>query len=170
MLDGQIWSRELSIIPDLQHLTDSNKIRPAVYVFVHSLNSQQRQQDYGCHAFSRALVDELIEILLKEYSFISKTDITLCGQSLGGLCTLHSALLFPTIFTSLILQSGSYWWSDFSNSILGQKHKGNILELLQNLSHQLSKQLKFISVPARMKPICGTMPFSFINNCNHSIK
>ncbi len=67
LLDGQIWSRELSIIPDLQHLTDSNKIRPAVYVFVHSLNSQQRQQDYGCHdAFSRALVDELIEILLKE--------------------------------------------------------------------------------------------------------
>ncbi len=140
LLDGQIWSRELSIIPEIQHLTDSNKIRPAVYVFVHSLNSQQRQQDYGCHdAFSQALVDELIEILLKEYSFISKTDITLCGQSLGGLCTLHSALLFPTIFTSLILQSGSYWWSDFSNSILGQKHKGNILELLQNLSHQLSK-------------------------------
>ncbi|MHC3124920.1 enterochelin esterase [Acinetobacter sp. GN11] len=140
LLDGQMWSRELSILPEIQHLTDSNKIRPAVYVFVHSLNSQQRQQDYGCHdAFSQALVDELIEILLKEYSFISKTDITLCGQSLGGLCALHSALLFPTIFTSLILQSGSYWWSDFSNSILGQKHKGNILELLQNLSHQLSK-------------------------------
>ncbi|MCU0189002.1 alpha/beta hydrolase-fold protein, partial [Citrobacter freundii] len=98
LLDGQIWSRELSIIPDLQHLTDSNKIRPAVYVFVHSLNSQQRQQDYGCHdAFSQALVDELIETLLKEYSFISKTDITLCGQSLGGLCALHSTLLFPTI-------------------------------------------------------------------------
>ncbi len=140
LLDGQIWSRELSIIPDLQHLTDSNKIRPAVYVFVHSLNSQQRQQDYGCHdAFSQALVYELIETLLKEYSFISKTNITLCGQSLGGLCALHSALLFPTIFTSLILQSGSYWWTDFSNSTLGQKYKGNILELLQNRSHPLSK-------------------------------
>lgn len=140
LLDGQIWSRELSILLEIQHLTDSNKIRPAVYVFVHSLNSQQRQQNYGCHdAFSQALVDELIETLLKEYSFVSKTDITLCGQSLGGLCALHSALLFPTIFTSLILQSGSYWWSDFSNSFLGQQHKGNILELLQNLSHQLSK-------------------------------
>ncbi|EXS22532.1 MULTISPECIES: enterochelin esterase [Acinetobacter] len=140
LLDGQLWSRELSIIPEIQHLTDSNKIRPAVYVFVHSLNSQQRQQDYGCHdAFSQALVYELIETLLKEYSFISKIDITLCGQSLGGLCALHSALLFPTIFTSLILQSGSYWWSDFSNSTLGQKYKGNILELLQNRSHPLSK-------------------------------
>ncbi len=140
LLDGQIWSRELSIMPDLQHLTVADKIRPAVYVFVHSLNSQQRQRDYGCHdAFSQALVYELIETLLKEYSFISKTDITLCGQSLGGLCALHSALLFPTIFTSLILQSGSYWWSDFSNSTLGQKYKGNILELLQNLSHPLSK-------------------------------
>jgi len=140
LLDGQIWSRELSILSEIQHLTDSNKIRPAVYVFVHSLNSQQRQQDYGCHdAFSQALVYELIETLLKEYSFISKTDITLCGQSLGGLCALHSALLFPTIFTSLILQSGSYWWSDFSNSTLGQKYKGNILELLQNRSHPLSK-------------------------------
>ncbi|QNX89241.1 enterochelin esterase [Acinetobacter seifertii] len=140
LLDGQIWSRELSILPEIQHLTDSNKIRPAAYVFVHSSNSQQRQQDYGCHeAFSRALVDELIKILLKEYAFISKTYITLCGQSLGALCALHSTLLFPTIFTSLILQSGSYWWSDFSNSILGRKHKGNFLELLQNLSDQLSK-------------------------------
>lgn len=140
LLDGQIWSRELSILPEIQHLTDSNKILPAVYVFVHSLNSQQHQQAYGCRdAFSRALVDELIEILLKEYSFISKTDITLCGQSSDGLCALHSTLLLPTIFTSLILQSGSYWWSDFSNSTVGQKHKGNILELLQNLSHQLAK-------------------------------
>lgn len=140
LLDGQIWSRELSILSEIQNLTISNEIRPAVYVFIHSLNSQQRQQDYGCHdVFSQALVDELIEILLKEYPFISKTDITLCGQSLGGLCALHSALLFPNIFTSLILQSGSYWWSDFSNSSLGQKHKGNILELLQNVSHQLSK-------------------------------
>lgn len=122
LLDGQIWSRELSILPEIQHLTDLNKIHPAVYVFVHSLNSQQRQQDYGCHdAFSQALVDELIETLLKEYSFVSKTDITLCGQSLGGLCALHSALLFPTIFTSLILQSGSYWWSDFSNSFFRAK-------------------------------------------------
>lgn len=139
-LDGQVWSRELSILPDLQHLTASKKIRPAVYVFIHSLNGQQRQQDYGCHdAFSQALAHELIEILSKEYSFISKTDITLCGQSLGGLCALHSTLLFPTIFTSLILQSGSYWWSDFSNSTLGQDHTGNILELLQNLSHPLSK-------------------------------
>ncbi|MDA3557799.1 enterochelin esterase [Acinetobacter sp. AOR15_HL] len=138
-LDGQIWSRELSIFPEIQHLTDSNKIRPAVYVFVHSLNSQQRRQDYGCHdAFSQALVHELIETLLEEYSYISKTDITLCGQSLGGLCALHSALLFPKVFTSLILQSGSYWWSDFSNSALGRNHTGNFLELL-NLSHPLPK-------------------------------
>ena len=140
LLDGQIWSRELSIIPDLQNLTVSNKICPAVYVFVHSLSGQQRQQDYGCHdAFSQALAHELIEILSKEYSFISKTDITLCGQSLGGLCALYSALLFPKLFNSLILQSGSYWWSNFSNSTLGQDHTGNILELLQNLSHPLSK-------------------------------
>jgi len=177
-LDGQIWSRELSILPDLQHLTDLKKIRPAAYIFIHSLNSQQRRQDYGCHdvfsqalvnelleilleqysyvfihslnsqqrrqdygchdAFSQALVNELLEILLEQYSFISTTNITLCGQSLGGLCALHSALLFPKVFTSLILQSGSYWWSDFSNSALGRNHTGNFLELL-NLSHPLPK-------------------------------
>jgi len=138
-LDGQIWSRELSILPDLQHLTDLKKIRPAAYIFIHSLNSQQRRQDYGCHdVFSQALVNELLEILLEQYSFISTTNITLCGQSLGGLCALHSALLFPKVFTSLILQSGSYWWSDFSNSALGRNHTGNFLELL-NLSHPLPK-------------------------------
>jgi enterochelin esterase family protein len=138
-LDGQVWSRELSILSEIRDLTDLKKIRPAVYVFIHSLNSQQRRQDFGCHdVFSQALVNELLEIVLEQYSFISATNITLCGQSLGGLCALHSALLFPKVFTSLILQSGSYWWSDFSNSALGRNHTGNLLELL-NLSHPLPK-------------------------------
>jgi enterochelin esterase family protein len=138
-LDGQVWSRELSILSEIRDLTDLKKLRPAAYVFIHSLNSQQRRQDYGCHdVFSQALVNELLEILLEQYSFISTTNITLCGQSLGGLCALHSALLFPKVFTSLILQSGSYWWSDFSNSALGRNHKGSLLELL-NLSHPLPK-------------------------------
>ncbi|ENV93198.1 hypothetical protein F937_02597 [Acinetobacter calcoaceticus ANC 3680] len=138
-LDGQVWSRELSILSEIRDLTDLKKLCPAAYVFIHSLNSQQRRQDYGCHdVFSQALVSELLEILLEQYSFISTTNITLCGQSLGGLCALHSALLFPKVFTSLILQSGSYWWSDFSNSALGRNHTGNFLELL-NLSHPLPK-------------------------------
>ncbi|WP_426453795.1 enterochelin esterase [Acinetobacter sp. KB005] len=138
-LDGQVWSRELSILSEIRDLTNLKKIRPAAYVFIHSLNSQQRRQDYGCHdVFSQALVNELLEILLEQYSFISTMNITLCGQSLGGLCALHSALLFPKVFTSLILQSGSYWWSDFSNSALGRNHTGNFLELL-NLSHPLPK-------------------------------
>lgn len=138
-LDGQVWSRELSILSEIRDLTDLKKLRPATYVFIHSLNSQQRRQDYGCHdVFSQALVSELLEILLEQYSFISTMNITLCGQSLGGLCALHSALLFPKVFTSLILQSGSYWWSDFSNSALGRNHTGNFLELL-NLSHPLPK-------------------------------
>jgi enterochelin esterase family protein len=138
-LDGQVWSRELSILSEIRDLTDLKKLRPAAYVFIHSLNSQQRRQDYGCHdVFSQALVNELLEILLEQYSFISTTNITLCGQSLGGLCALHSALLFPKVFTSLVLQSGSYWWSDFSNSALGRNHTGNFLKLL-NLSHPLPK-------------------------------
>lgn len=138
-LDGQVWSRELSILSEIRDLTDLKKLRPAAYVFIHSLNSQQRRQDYGCHdVFSQALVSELLEILLEQYSFISTTNITLCGQSLGGLCALHSALLFPKVFTSLVLQSGSYWWSDFCNSALGRNHTGNFLELL-NLSHPLPK-------------------------------
>ncbi|MGB8809295.1 MAG: enterochelin esterase [Acinetobacter calcoaceticus] len=138
-LDGQVWSRELSILSEIRDLTDLKKLRPAAYVFIHSLNSQQRRQDYGCHdVFSQALVNELLEIILEQYSFISITNIILCGQSLGGLCALHSALLFPKVFTSLIVQSGSYWWSDFSNSALGRNHTGNFLELL-NSSHPLPK-------------------------------
>jgi enterochelin esterase family protein len=146
-LDGQVWSRELSILSEIRDLTDLKKLCPAAYVFIHSLNSQQRRQDYGCHdVFSQALVNELLEILLEQYSFISTTNITLCGQSLGGLCALHSALLFPKVFTSLIAQSGSYWWSDFSNSALGRNHTGNFLELL-NSSHPLPKTTQiYISV------------------------
>jgi len=141
LLDGQIWSRELSLLPEIQHLTVSYKIRPAVYVFVHSLNSQQRQRDYGCHdLFCQALLNELIEQLIQKYTFISHQNITLCGQSLGGLCALYSALLYPDIFQRLILQSGSYWWSDFSKSALAKEHIGNLLEFVKKSPNALSQK------------------------------
>jgi enterochelin esterase family protein len=125
----------------MQHLTQLNKIRPAVYAFVHSVSGEQRQQDYGCRdLFSQSLLYELTEQLIQKYPSISHQNITLCGQSLGGLCALYSAMLYPAIFQNLILQSGSYWWSDFSKSTLAKDHVGNLLEFIKHRPNTLSQK------------------------------
>lgn len=129
-LDGQIWSRHLPILQQLQTLTDQKKIVPACYAFIHSINSEQRGFDYGCRdLFSQALVEELIPHLKQQFG-LDNSKISLCCQSLGGLCALHTLLLYPDALHQLILQSGSYWWSDYSQSPFLNNQQQRFLELI----------------------------------------
>lgn len=131
-LDGQVWSQHLSILQQIQELTDCGQMRPASYAFLHSINSEQRCLDYGCRdLFSQAIVEELIPYLQQHFSLSPSTPIILCGQSLGGLCALHSLLLYPNAFQGLILQSGSYWWSDYSKSKFLNGHTQSFLEVIE---------------------------------------
>lgn len=131
-LDGQVWSQHLSILQQIQELTDCGQMRPASYAFLHSINSEQRCLDYGCRdLFSQAIVEELIPYLQQHFSLSPSTPIILCGQSLGGLCALHSLLLYPNAFQGLILQSGSYWWSDYSKSNFLNGHTQCFLEVIE---------------------------------------
>ncbi|MFM6905395.1 MAG: alpha/beta hydrolase-fold protein [Acinetobacter tjernbergiae] len=131
-LDGQVWSQHLSILQQIQELTNCGQIRPASYAFLHSINSEQRCLDYGCRdLFSQAIVEELIPYLQQHFSLSPSMPIILCGQSLGGLCALHSLLLYPNAFQGLILQSGSYWWSDYSKSKFLNGHTQCFLEVIE---------------------------------------
>ncbi|MEB6478863.1 enterochelin esterase [Acinetobacter vivianii] len=133
LLDGQIWSQHLPILQDIQLRTDQGQMGAANYVFLHSINSEQRCLDYGCRdLFSQAIVEELIPYIQQNFSLSPSSPVFLCGQSLGGLCALHSLLLYPTAFQGLILQSGSYWWSDYSNSDFLNGHTQRFLEVIEH--------------------------------------
>lgn len=146
-LDGQVWSRHLPLLLHLQHLTEQGKITPAFYAFVHSNNSRQRCLDYGCRdLFSQALVQELIPRVKEYFKLNDIRETILCGQSLGGLCALHSYLLYPDTFQALILQSGSYWWSDYSNSPFLKNSRKRFLDLVeQNLKPSHNNDQIFLS-------------------------
>jgi enterochelin esterase family protein len=133
LLDGQVWSQHLPILQDIQSRTNLGQMRAANYVFLHSIHSEQRCVDYGCRdLFSQAIVKELIPHIQQNFSLSPSTPVFLCGQSLGGLCALHSLLLFPTSFKGLILQSGSYWWSDYSKSEFLNGHTERFLEVIEH--------------------------------------
>lgn len=130
LLDGQVWSQQLPLFSRLQQLTRQRQIQPALYACVHS--STRRAEDYGCcDRFSQALIEELIPQLKEHCSLVQFSSMSLAGQSLGGLCAMHTSLLFPSLFSHVIAQSGSYWWSDFSHSRFAAQAPENFLDLLR---------------------------------------
>jgi enterochelin esterase family protein len=69
---------------------------------------------------SRFIVDELLPALAAEFPLIDDPAARgLMGASLGGVATLHTASQFPGHFGQLLLQSGSFAFSD-----LGHHQKG----------------------------------------------
>lgn len=133
LLDGQLWSRDLPILQELRSCTDQGQMKAANYVFLHSINSQQRCLDYGCRdLFSQAIVEELIPYIRQNLSLSTSAPVFLGGQSLGALCALHTLLLYPAAFGGLILQSGSYWWSDYANSEVLKGQSQRFLELVEH--------------------------------------
>lgn len=115
-LDGQLWSQQSALHTKLAQHTLLHRIKPAIYVLIHSA-FERRQHDYGCHdQFSHAVVNELIPWLQQWQANIDLNQVCLIGQSLGGLCAIHSSILYPNTFQHVVAQSGAYWWSDLTHS------------------------------------------------------
>lgn len=66
----------------------------------------------GSEKFIGFLADELIPFITKNYS--ENTDITLIGQSLGGLLATEVLLKRPVLFKNYFIISPSLWWNNES--------------------------------------------------------
>jgi len=65
--------------------------------------------------YGQFLVEELKPYIDKKYRTRREAESTgLGGSSLGGLVTLAMGILFPQVFTRLIVMSPSIWWDDFA--------------------------------------------------------
>jgi enterochelin esterase family protein len=59
----------------------------------------------------RYLMNELMPWLVNDFHATTDPGQTvLCGQSLGGLAAVNTALLQPERFGNVLCQSGSFWW------------------------------------------------------------
>jgi len=111
---------ELKIV--LDHLIHRQEI-PAMIVAL--TQSPDRLTEYtGDERHARYLAEELIPAVAAEFPLLD--DVTtrgLGGASLGGVACLHAASLYPGMFGQLLLQSGSFAFSD-----LGHHRKGPVFD------------------------------------------
>jgi len=64
--------------------------------------------------YGQFLIEELKPYIDKKYRTQREAEFTgIGGSSLGGLATLAIGLLFPVVFSRLIVMSPSIWWDDF---------------------------------------------------------
>jgi len=65
--------------------------------------------------YGQFLIDELKPYIDRKYRTKREAEFTgLGGSSLGGLATLAMGILFPQVFTRLIVMSPSIWWDNFA--------------------------------------------------------
>jgi enterochelin esterase family protein len=115
LLDGQRWGAESGTLSVLHYLTKTNKIAPAHYLLIPSIDGQTRWKELSCHLpFWQALIDELFPQVMKKLSYSNSdvTDYLVAGQSLGGLSALFAGASFPDFFSKVISLSGSFWWPE----------------------------------------------------------
>ena len=115
LLDGEKWETDSGTLSVLQYLTNINKLTPAHYLLIPSIDSKTRWRELSCsqlfwQAITEQLLPKVADKLLKSQQSIS--EVIVAGQSLGGLSALYAGTHFPSYFTKVISLSGSCWWPE----------------------------------------------------------
>ncbi|QIO06135.1 alpha/beta hydrolase-fold protein [Acinetobacter shaoyimingii] len=140
-LDGNLWSQLQLFQKKMIESHQQGSIHNCLVVFI-ACTTETRALHYGCHdLFCHALVQELIPLIHQHFQYLSFDETMLCGQSMGGLCAVYCCLLYPNQFDHVISQSGSYWWSDFSNSQFHPLKSNSFLHLMDTLLQDKSQPL-----------------------------
>ena len=115
--DGSDYLRFAGLATVLDNLIARREIEPLVVALV---DSPRRLSEYAAHPdHSRFLVDELLPRLEEELPIVAEPSArALMGASFGAVATLACAWEHPGTFGRLLLQSGSFAFSD-----LGDRHE-----------------------------------------------
>jgi enterochelin esterase-like enzyme len=120
--DGEDYLKFASLKTVLDNLTSRLEIAPLIVALT---QSPDRLKEYaGDPRHARYLVEELLPVLRQRYP-LSDTPATrgLMGASFGGVASLHTAWRYPGMFGRLLLQSGSFAFSD-----LGHHKRGPVFD------------------------------------------
>ena len=132
--DGPDYLRYADLKTVLDNLIERQEI-PALIVAL--TQSPDRLVEYtGDRRHARFIVDELLPVLDAKLPLIDDSSARgLMGASLGGVASLHTASLYPDRFGTLLLQSGSFAFSD-----LGQHQKGPIFDPVVRFVNEYRKK------------------------------
>ena len=124
---------EWGVDESAERLIKENLIEPLIVVAVAN-TGEQRIHEYAptrgvidakakrkrrskglARKYARFLIDELKPYIDRKYRTNPDAEFTgLGGSSLGGLVTLAIGILYPQVFSRLMVMSPSIWWDDFA--------------------------------------------------------
>ena len=116
--DGLDYMKYASLVTVLDNLIHRLEIPPLVAALIQSPN---RTAEYGAdERHARFLVDELVPALEETLPLLhDPRDRGLLGASLGAVASLHTGWSRPGTFDKLLLQSGSFAFTDIGDHDLG---------------------------------------------------
>jgi len=101
----------MNSIPVVQDLIDGCAIPPVSSVFVSHVNGAARHQDLTCNQrYCRFIAEDVVAWARQRNSQIINSDNLVCGLSLSGLTAAYTTVLYPSVFSYALCQSGSFWW------------------------------------------------------------
>lgn len=120
--DGVDYLQFAALGTVLDNLIHNLEIPPMIVALT---QSPDRLKEYGADDRHAAFIaDDLLPYMAREYPLIDEPRARgLMGASFGGVATLHTAWRKPGLFGALLLQSGSFAFSD-----LGQHKRGPVFD------------------------------------------
>jgi len=121
-LDGELYWREMKVIPVLQAMLDRGALPDTTFAFIDHLNMKSREQDYTCsEPYGRFVVETVLPWLQGRIPSLQPGRCLIGGLSLSGLMSAWLALQYPGHFRYCLSQSGSFWWQgEHFAKIVGQ--------------------------------------------------
>ncbi len=132
--DGEDYLRYADLKVVLDNLTHRLEI-PSVIVAL--VQSPDRIKEYsGNDRHAQFIAEELLPFMAAEYPLIDDTESRfLMGASFGGVASLHTAWRYPDRFGSLLLQSGSFAFSD-----IGRHNRGPAFDPVVRFMNEFREQ------------------------------
>jgi enterochelin esterase-like enzyme len=109
--DGEDYLRFADIKTVLDNLIHRLEIPPMIVCLMQSPDRLREYAGYESHA--RFVIEEVLSLMRARYPLIDEpAGRGLMGASFGGVASLHAAWRYPGFFDRLLLQSGSFAFSD----------------------------------------------------------
>lgn len=120
--DGSDYLNFAALKTVLDNLIHELEIPPMIVALTQSPDRLNEYAGDGRHA--RFLAEELAPAMAERYPLIDEAHARgLMGASFGGVAALHAAWTYPDAFGCLLLQSGSYAFSD-----IGRHRRGPVFD------------------------------------------
>lgn len=146
--DGSDFMRYSSLTTVLDNLIHRLEIAPMIVALI---DSSDRLREYGAFdAHAEFLRRDLVPALEDRYPLVRRADARgLLGASFGAVAALHAAHRSPGFFGRLMLQSGSFAFSD-----IGDHERGPLFDSVAGFVNSLRE--KPVAFSEKIFLTCGT--------------